>query len=170
MTLSSDSTNSSSTQTDGSQSSLPQVTTETPRLPQGRARNQIIDSLKGDNYPTGFLPAAESMLLAVSDEFIGMLGVESVRTARARNATAVDRQDVQEADRRLRGTRGAERRTWLLGLGGLLGGAAASAVVALVISPTPVRHASDWWLAIAVLGVLAVVLIGFSYPPGKRQV
>jgi hypothetical protein len=141
--------------------------TDTPRL-QGRAINQIIESLKGDNSPTGFLPAAERMLLDASDEFAGTLGVESVRIARARNATAVDRQDVQAADRKLRDNRSAEWRAWLLCLGGLLGGAAATALVALVISPTPVRHASDWWLAVAILGVLALVLLGSSYPRRKR--
>jgi hypothetical protein len=110
------------------------------------------------------------MLLTASDEFTGALGIEAIRVARARNATAVDRQDVKEADRKLRENSTAERRAWFLGLGGVAGGAAAATMVAVVASPTPVQHVTDWWLVIAVLSIVAMILIGASYPRGRRRV
>src|SRR5579859_4693961 len=168
--LSSDGANQVSTQTNEGQQSLPQAATETPKLPPGGAINRIIDALKGDDSPDGFLPAGENMLLAVSDEFTGALGVEAIRVARDRHATAVDRQDVQDADRRLRNSGTADRRTWFLGLGGVAGGAAAAAIVAVAISPTPIRHVNYWWLVIAILILITATLAGVSYPRGKRKV
>jgi hypothetical protein len=158
-----------SAQTGAVQPSLLRAATDTPKLPPGRALNHINDALKSENPPIGFLPAGESTLLAMSDEFIASLGVEAIRVARARNATAVDRQDIKEADRKLRGNNAAERRAWLLGLGGVAGGAGAAAIVAVIASPVPVRHATDWWLIIAMFVVAAVALVSASYPrPGRH--
>jgi hypothetical protein len=105
----------------------------------------------------------------VSDDFTGELGIEAIRIAQSRGATAIDVEDVREADRKLRDSRNAERKAWILGLGGIFGGAAAAAIVALVISPTPARASDLWWLVIAVLGSIAMISFGASYPRKKRR-
>lgn len=137
------------------------------------AIRQIYDALSVENSPTGFLPAAENTLLAASDNFTGQLGVEAISIARSRNATAVDKQDVFDADRRLRASVGPEKQAWMLALAGFLGGGAAAALISLLLTPSPVHLAGFWWFCIVVLCIFSSALFLVSYPRqsrvGRRQ-
>lgn len=139
-------------------------------LPPSRAIRQINDALSVENAPNGFLPAAENVLLAVSDDFTGKLGIEAVGIARSRNATAVDKQDILDADKRLRGSGDAEKRSWILAVAGFLGGGAAAALIAFLLAPSPVRHADYWWSCMALLGISSFILFFISYPRHPRNV
>jgi hypothetical protein len=139
------------------------------RLPPSRAIRQINDALSAETSPSGFLSAAENTLLAVSDDFTGKLGIEAIGIARSRNATAVDKQDVLDADRRLRGTNNSEKQAWLLALAGLLGGGAIAALVALLLAPPPVAHAIYWWLCISLLFLTSCIFLLISYPRHARN-
>jgi hypothetical protein len=120
--------------------------------------------LSVESSPGGFLSAAENALLAASDDFTGKLGVEAIRIARQRHATAVDRQDVLDADANLRSTVTAERRGWLLGLAGFTGGAALAALAAVLLAPKPVHNSDLWWACIIVLAIFSTALFYVSYP------
>lgn len=78
------------------QGRLTRVDSDPRRPPDGRAIRLINEELATENSPSGFLSAAENTLLAASDEFTGKLGIEAIKIARGRNATAVDKQDVLE--------------------------------------------------------------------------
>lgn len=149
------------------QTQLSRVESDPLKLPPSRAVRQINEALQAETSLSGFLPAAENTLLAASDDFTGSLGIEAIKIARSRNATAVDRQDVLDADGGLRGT--AERRGWALGVAGLTGGGAIAATVALLLAPPPVVHPDYWWSAIVVLCALAIVLFYVSYPSRRRR-
>ena len=155
--------------TEEQQGPLPQIQAGPPRLPPGRAVDQINVALSAEASPKGFLPAAENTLLSASEDFTGSLGIEAIRIAEYRRATAVDRQDVLEADKKLRGNLDSEKRAWRLGLGGFMGGAAAAALAAVLLAPKPVHHANYWILSIVVLSVAALVLFLTSYPREKRK-
>jgi len=146
------------------QGRLTRIDSDSPRLPPGRAIRQINDALSVESSPKGFLPAAENILLAASDDFTGKLGAEAIRIARTRNATAVDRQDVLEADKRLRQDIATERRSWMLGLAGFTGGGAAAALIAVLLAPSPVANAKYWWASVVTLGIVATALFYVSYP------
>jgi hypothetical protein len=109
-------------------------------LSPSEAVKQINDALNAEGSPSGLLPAAENTLLAASDDFTESLGKEAIKIARARHATAVDRQDVLDADGRLRGGAFVEKQGWMLGIAGLTGGGAIATVVALLLSPKPVKR------------------------------
>jgi hypothetical protein len=149
---------------------LPRIESEdlSSKLPSGGAIRRIRDELSRDDAPRGFLVDAENSLLAASDDFTGSLGIESIKIARSRHGTAVDKEDVLEADRRLRGNPRTDVRNWMLALAGFLGGAAAAALVALLIASKPVSHASYWWSAVASLGVIAISLFVACYPRQRK--
>ena len=136
-------------------------------LPESAAAIRINEALKREDSPHGFLPAGENALLAASDDYTGALGIEAIKIARARNATAVDKQDVLDADGRLRVS--VERRNWALGVAGLAGGGAISALISYLLAGKHVIHADVWWTAIGVLGALALILLYISFPSLKRK-
>jgi hypothetical protein len=148
---------------------LPQIQSGPPRLPPGRAIDQINVVLSAEASLKGFLPAAENSLLAASEDFTGTLGIEAIRIAEHRRATAVDRQDVLDADKKLRGSLDPEKRGWRLGVGGFMGGGAVTALVAVLLAPKPVHHATYWILSIVVLSVAALALFLTSYPREKGK-
>jgi len=150
---------------------LPRIEPEAlkEQLPPSRAIRLINDALSAENSPGGFLQAAENTLLVVSDDFTGKLGIEAIGIARARNATAVDKQDILDADRRLRRNGTAEKQAWKLAMAGLLGGGAAAAFIALLLAPKPVTHASYWWSCIVFLFLAACILLLISYPRHTRN-
>jgi hypothetical protein len=144
--------------------SLPRINADLPKLTSGRVLERITDELDAGGVPTGFLPAADTTLVAAGDDYLGKLGVEAVRIARRRNATAVDRQDVLDADVVLRGSIAVEKRGWLLSLAGLTGGGAIGALASFLLASRPLPHADSWVAAIIVLALLSVVLFYISYP------
>jgi hypothetical protein len=149
------------------QTQLSRAESDALKLPPSRAIRQINEALSAEGSPSGFLPAAENTLLAASDEFTGSLGMEAIKTARARGATAVDRQDVLSADARLRNT--TERKNWMVGVAGFTGGGATSALIALLLASGPGVHRSYWWSAIVALAVFTIILFYISYPSGARR-
>lgn len=155
--------------TDHDQMQLSRIESDSLRLPPSRAIRQINDTLSSESSPSGFLPAAENTLLAASDDFTGALGIEAIRIARARHATAVDQQDVQDADKRLRGSASGERQGWMIGMAGFTGGAAIAILVAVVLSPKPISDTGYWWTAIALLGAACLTLFSLSYPGPWRK-
>lgn len=150
---------------------LPRIESETlsSNLPSSAAIRRINDELSRDTAIRGFLKVAENSLLATSDEFTGSLGIESIKVTRSRHGTAVDKEDVIEADRRLRGNARTEKQHWLLALAGFLGGAAAAALVALLIASRPVAYADYWWLSVGTLGIIAILLFVICYPRRRKQ-
>jgi hypothetical protein len=148
---------------------LQRVESDALKLPPGRAIDQINAALSTETSLKGFLPAAQNTLLAVSDEFMGILGVEAIKIAEYRSATAVDRQDVLEADRNLRRSLDSGKQSWRLALGGFTGGAAVAAFVAILLAPKSAPHAGYWWLSIAALGAVTLTLFVISYPRRKRK-
>ena len=154
---------------DGSDGQLPRIESATPRLPFGRATRQINDALAPEGSPSGFLAAAENTLLAASDDYTGRLGIEAISIARSRNATAVDRQDVRDATKRLRENATVDRQSWRLALAGFTGGGAISAIVALLFAPKPVTNIAYWYVSITVLGFLTFVLFSISYPHHRAR-
>lgn len=89
-----------------------------------------------DKQPSlqGILPEAEVALIAVSDTMTGRLGVEAARVAVSRKATAVDVEDVHEADRILNAQANNEQRAWALGAAGMLIGTSGT-LMATVLAP-----------------------------------
>lgn len=155
---------------DETQGRLTRADSDPPRLPVGRAIRLINEELGVASSPSGFLPAAENTLIAASDDFTGKLGIDAIQIARRRNATAVDKQDVLDADRRLRESLTTERRSWILGLAGFAGGGGIAALVAFLLAPKPVSHAGYWWASVIALSAAAAVLFYISYPgQGKRR-
>jgi hypothetical protein len=149
---------------------LTRVDSDPPRLAAGRAIRLINEELGVEGSPSGFLSAAENTWLAASDDFTAKLGVMAIQIARRRNATAVDRQDVLDADSSLRENITAERRSWVLGFAGFAGGGGVAALVALLLAPKPVPNSGYWWASIVVLGAAAAILFYISYPwQGKRR-
>jgi histone H3/H4 len=133
-------------------------------LPATSAIQLINAELNRNGSPRGFLREAESVLVASIDDFTGELGKRAVKIARDRHATAVDREDVLAAERKLRGNSKTELRAWVLAVAGLAGGWAAAAATGVLLAPSPVKHLGYWQLAIALPGALAVVLLIVSFP------
>jgi hypothetical protein len=135
-----------------------------PRIPPGRAARQINDALAANPSIGGFLPAGENTLVVISDDFTGKLGTEAVSIARSRNGSGIDAPDVIAADRKIRGDANAEKRAWRLTLAGFTGGAAAAAIVAVILAPQPVHDADYWWACIVFLAITSLILFVASYP------
>lgn len=154
---------------DGYHAQLSRTESATARLPFSRATRQINEALDPQGSPSGFLPAAENTLFAASDDYTGRLGIEAISIARARNATAVDRQDVRDAIKRLRENATADRQSWRLALAGFTGGGAICAVVALMLAPKPVVNVAYWYVSITVLGIITFVLFSISYPHHRAR-
>lgn len=149
---------------DGYHGQLPRIESAPARLPFGRATRLINETLDSQGSPSGFLPAAENALVEASDDYTGRLGIEAISIARYRNATAVDRQDVRDAIKRLRENVTVDRQSWKLALAGFTGGGTVSAVVALLLAPKPVVNVAYWYVSISVLGIITFVLFYISYP------
>lgn len=169
MTQPSETAPTSSLPVDENSSKLTRVESDTPRLPPGRAIRQINDALGAESSITGFLPIAENTLLAASDDFTGGLGVEAIRIARERGATAVDKEDVLAADSKLRDYGEAEKRGWFTAVAGLVGGGALGGAITLALTPDSVRNTGIWWVLIAGFGVISVFLFSISFPRRRRR-
>jgi hypothetical protein len=150
-------------------SHLPHTESNTLKLPPGQALDQINRALGTKTPLKGFLPAAENKLLEASDEFTGMLGVEAIRIAEYRHATAVDREDVIKADKKLREAPDPGRQGWIIGLAGFTGGSGAAALIAVLLAPGPVSHVSYWSIAITSLITVSILLFLISYPWKRRR-
>jgi hypothetical protein len=103
----------------------------------------------------GWLEAGSDRLLACVDEFTTDLGKRAVKLARQRHRTAVDAQDVSDANATLLKI-GAESRAYLLALGGLCGGSAIAGAFAIGLSPH-VAGAWRWWIVVAFLALVGLV-------------
>ena len=147
------------------------VELDLPRLPPGRAIARITDALDAESSPNRFLSAAEKALMTAVDDYAGRLGTEAIAIARSRNATAVDRQDVQDAKKKLDENPTAEKkRIWILTLAGFTGGGAVAALVTLLLAPKPVVNIAYWWASIAILFVITIVLFVITYPRHFKSV
>lgn len=151
------------------QDEIPRADSENPRLPPGQAVDRIIKALKDEPSLRGFLPAAESTLLATTDEFTAQLGAKAIQIASGRKATAVDREDVKAADRYLRENVKVEKRAWMLGVAGLMGGGAIAISVAILAAPETLLHVNYWWTTVGVCGAIAFVLFSLSYPRATKR-
>jgi histone H3/H4 len=147
---------------------LQRIESKLPKLPPSKAVRQINEALAAEDFPSGFLSAAENTLIVASDDFTAKLGVEAIQVARSRHATAVDRQDVQDADRNLRSSRSLERQGWLLAVAGITGGSAITAAVAILL-PQTTSHPRYWWTVISLLSIVSLVLFSIAYPWSQRR-
>lgn len=102
----------------------------------------------------GFLEAAEITLVAYSDNITEKIGVEAVRVASDRGASAVDTPDIAEADGKLFPQNKEGQSPWKWGLIGIVAGAALSFLIT-ILAP----KISDDFRVLAI-SIGAVLLIG----------
>ena len=145
------------TATDPSQQSadnsgrLPSSEAANPELGSAEPARRIAEELELHPRVDGFLRKASQQLVAISDEITANLGIEAVRAARRRRATAVDVEDVKAADLKLNNPDFVQAvRSYLLTLGSLLLGAGLSVAVTLLLLPDPPPRPGIWW---AIAGV-----------------
>lgn len=134
----------------------------------GRAGRRIAEELNQDTRPSTFHPSGRNLLISLSEDFTESLGVEAIHIAWSLNRSVIERPDVEDAYRKLIKNKAmdkeTDKRAWVLALAGVSGGAATSASIAMLLSATPVTHASYWWSSIVILGIIATILFARSYP------
>jgi hypothetical protein len=147
-------------------SDLPEVAATPPKLAGLSAHKRIIEELQKQPHPVaGFLPDARVALAMEADAMNGDLGVEAVRIARERHATAVDVADLSEAKGRLRpNPRDPLVQGWLIGLGGVLCGGAIGTGITLALSQDLPTHSGYWLAGVALVAICGVLLFLWAYP------
>ncbi|KAA1248227.1 hypothetical protein F0Q45_21775 [Mycobacterium simiae] len=130
---------------------------------------RITDELHRHAGIEGFLEAASQRLIAITDDQTAALGIEAVKIAAARGASAVDASDILAADAKLNHPPFAEQvRAWLFGVGGVLIGAGLSLAPALALTKQ-LEHAVLWWSAVIALLVIGAALAGLGFPRRRRN-
>jgi hypothetical protein len=146
---------------------LPRAVAADPVVGEAPAR-RIIEELGRHPEIEGFLNPATVRLIAITDEVTAGLGIEAVKQAKARQATAVDEIDVNAADAKLNQTEHAYQvKAWFFGIGGVLIGGALSAAPSVALTQSP-PHPLIWWIGISVVFVLGLVFAVLGYPRRRR--
>jgi len=148
-----------------------------PRLPRAVAANPVLGEEPArrirdeiNRYPEiqGFLDSATERLIAITDEVTAELGIEAVKLAKARSATAVDAVDVVAADVKLNEPEHANHvKAWLFGVGALLIGGAFSAAPTLALTQA-LPHPLIWWGGTIGVLVVGLILAGVGSPRRRR--
>ncbi len=147
-------------------------------LPRAAARNLVLgeeparrikDEISRHREIEGFLDAATERLIAITDELTAGLGIESVKEAKGRGATAVDAVDVVAADLKLNHPQHAEQvKAWLFGVGGLLIGAAfCNAPTLTLVRPLP--HPLIWCGTTIGAMVVGLIFAGIGFPRRRKR-
>jgi hypothetical protein len=144
---------------------LPRAAVRVPKSGKSRALYEISNHLaECAPKPAGFLESAEKRLAARSDEVMERLGIKAIDIAGGRGASAVDVTDIDLAYECVVENREPEKQAWLLGIGTLSGGAALGAGTAVAVSSTSVPGAPFWWIGVAVLALMSIVLMYRTWP------
>jgi hypothetical protein len=142
---------------------LPRAAPADPVLGEEPAR-RIKDEISRHPDIEGYLDSATERLIAITDELTAGLGIEAVKVAKARGATAVDAVDVVAADVKLNHSQHADQvKAWLFGVGGLLIGGAFSVAPTLALT-TSLPHPLIWWTGTSAALLVGVILAGIGFP------
>ncbi|MBO0596607.1 hypothetical protein I2485_06915 [Nesterenkonia sp. E16_7] len=145
---------------------IPNAETDTgPDFREGPAE-LIRAAVKADHTVNLVLNGAQRAIVARTDKFTQDLGVEAVRVAGLRRASAVDVPDVDNAWENLHASQRDSHATWIWAVLGIVAGAAISFLIT-VFAPT----LSGGMRTFAIIVTVAVLLAcaGIGYGQRKKQ-
>jgi histone H3/H4 len=129
---------------------------------------RIKDEISRNREIEGFLDSATERLIAITDELTAGLGIEAVKIAKARGATAVDAVDVEAADVKLNHPQHADQvKAWLFGVGALFVGGAFSLAPTLALTK-PLPHPLIWWGGVGAAMLIGVIFAGIGFPRRRK--
>lgn len=126
-------------------------------------------ALAAHPLPSTFSDQAWTELLKRESEFVGELGLESIRLARQKRCDVVSTSDVGEADSSIRQAGLASLWTSLQTVGGVLAGAGVTGLIAVVGE----KHPNSLLLAFSIIGLavgsaIIAFTLGRIWPRWKR--